>query len=367
MEKIATRINTKRKISPITLKNYMSNLKLMVKAMCNGHYTNLNFLKNYDKVKTYLDNQTPSVKRMRLATILVLLQLDSPFEDPLVVKYRDWLFKLQAQYQKTVNTKNTKEEENWLSIEELTNVWNTVKKCVFAEGIQKAGIYVLDKRLKELLQEYVILSVYILQAPRRVKDYSEMRAISIQTYTEMKMAKSHALEHENYVVFYDTKSERKIAKSKGHSEVFFRFGDYKTRKSNGVQILDRLPRNVVLALQLWRRYNRADNTWLLRNAKGGKISSNVLTQNLNRIFKKYTGKDNVSASMLRKIFITHDPDLEAYRASKARAQSTASEMGHSLAQQQMYAKEPHAKRIAKQMGHSLRTQQMYAKNTIDIE
>ena len=62
------------------------------------------------------------------------------------------------------------------------------------------------------------------------------------------------------------------------------------------------------------------------------MTSNGLTKYLNKTFEP-SGKNNISSSMIRHIFIT-----DKFPPQLKEKEEVASKMGHSVAQQELYAK-----------------------------
>lgn len=117
---------------------------------------------------------------------------------------------------------------------------------------------------------FIAFSCYVLQEPRRIQDYSEMK---IRNYTDK----------DNYI---DLKKKVLV------------FNKYKTSAKYGTQILP-LSEAFQKILSFWILLN-SESDYLLNKSKGRKLTQSDLTKLLNRIFDS-----NISADLLRHIYITH--------------------------------------------------------------
>ncbi len=323
LSELRKQIKKRRNISERSLDTYIRNVKIMSKAITGKDFKNLQFLTNFNEVKKYLNTNKESTRKNKLATILVVLRLNEDKNEALIKKYGDFLFDVAKNYDNKIkqNKKTLKQSENWVSIEELTKVFNRYKKQVYAEELHKASKTFITKEERDILQKYLVAGLYTLQAPRRNRDYSEMVVISFSDYDDIS---DEQKEKQNFLVL------------KNKSNMFFSFGDFKTKKSFGIQIID-INSKLKNVINLWRKFNPTATHLILNNRKQ-KMSANSLTKYLMKIFAS-TGKNNISSTMIRHIFITESQDLQKFRELKKKAEKVADEMGHSLKTQQDYNKE----------------------------
>jgi hypothetical protein len=157
------------------------------------------------------------------------------------------------------------ENKNWINKDELDKVYNDLKSN--------------HKNNKETFQNYLLLSLYYLQPPRRNKDYQLLK-ISIK-YNDM-------LSNEfNYL---DMKKKK------------FIFNNYKTAKKYNKQEVDINDELYQILLSYIKTFKLKDGDFLLNDLKNNQpyTHTNSITLLLNRIFKKKVG-----ASMLRKVYLTN--------------------------------------------------------------
>ena len=161
--------------------------------------------------------------------------------------------------------KSDKQKQNWMSQEEVKEVWSKLR--------DEAEPLLMKKKISEaqtkLLQSYVILSLYVMQPPRRSLDYSQM--VVVPKYDE-NLDKAF-----NYLSIKDKT---------------FYFNNYKTAgtyQTQSVPISEDL-------FQLLKKYRKSG--LLLQNGIK-KLTSPQITVILNKIFGK-----KISVSMLRNIFLS---------------------------------------------------------------
>lgn len=322
MEQLRNNIKEARNIAKSSLDAYVRNMKVMAKAITGEEYKNPNFLNDFDKVKKHLETLKQSTKKNKLATISVVLRLDEKKNEKLIQKYNSYLYDVAKAYEEHIskNKKSKTQSENWVQLEDLLKVFNILKKEVFAEELHKGTKKFASKDEKELLQKFMVASLYTLIPPRRNRDYSEMKVITESKHKELSDSEKDDF---NYLVM------------KNKSNMFFSFGDYKTKKIHGIQTVT-IPKKLRQVLNIWRKFNK-DSEFLIKNNRGKKMSANSLTKYLMKIFSK-TGKKNISSSMLRHIFITYNPTLKEIRDAKKEGEKIAKDMGHSVDMQDKYVK-----------------------------
>jgi hypothetical protein len=201
--------------------------------------------------------------------------------------------------------KTETQKENWVSQDELKGIYEALDKDtrpLLSKSVLK------DPELQRL-QNFLILSLYVLQKPRRLQDYTEMKLKNVNK------------EEDNY-----------IDKTK------FVFNVYKTAKQYGKQIL-LIPESLAKCLSLYFKHHP-----VLKSIKGNTkvfpitdfllsfnctdpiTADNFITRILNKIFDKKIG-----CSMLRHIYLSGKQNVNEMIAD-------ANAMGHSLSQQREYLK-----------------------------
>lgn len=319
MEQLKKDILKARNIKLNTLKAYTNNYKVLAKEVGKSEFKSLELFKKYDEIIEYLKKKPLSSQKNKIASIIVALKTKPQIYKDVLKKYEDKLFEINETYDEVIakNKKTLRESENWVSLDELKEVWNYYKKQVYAMGIHKSTE--ISKKERQSLQNFVICSLYILQEPRRNRDYSECRFIKKKIFDELSQQEK---DDNNYLVYH----EGKVLK--------FSFSDYKSSKKFGNQVYN-IPAKLRTVLNMWVKFKSDKQEYLLLNNRGDKLSSNSLTKHLWSIFS-ITGKNKIGATMLRHIYVTDDEDLKDYRAKRDIALKKATKMSHSLKMQNNY-------------------------------
>ena len=296
MEKITDKINAKRDIKKSTLNNYLRNIRLLAQRTTGAEFKNIDFLKDYTKVKNELKNISLSTQKTYLASIIVVMDaLDA--NETLLNKYKVLLQDTKSVYNEDLKgrEKTAKESGQWVNIKDLEKVLKKLGKEVRERNIGKKET--LTRSDMKLLQKLVVASLYLLDNDPRRNVYATMDIIKSTDDIE---------EGKNYLVV------------KGRNKKWFMIQDQKSKKFKGPQ---KIPVNTKLnkILNLWLKYNTSKH--LILNSKGNKMNTNQLTKYLNTIFSG-TGK-KISTTMIRKIFLSNE-----FGATLTRMEKTAENMGH---------------------------------------
>ena len=212
---------------------------------------------------------------------------------------------------------NSKEQKNWLNFDEVISLRDNILKKLKKEKISMSSTDI-SKSNFDLLQQYLVLSLYTMQAPRR-NEYATMKIINKKEYLDLD---KEDLKKNNYLV--TTSKTNKL----------FSYGSDKVkRKIEGGSNTINISKELNSVLNLWLHFNKSDN--LLVTQQGGiGMTKNQLTLLLNRIFKPKM----ISTSMLRKIYLTNMFGDQSERNSKK--QKIAEEMNNSVSvQQNIYVKD----------------------------
>jgi hypothetical protein len=249
-----------------SLDSYKAKLK---KLNENKPIKNLNFLYDINKINEIIKDFKPNTKRNYIIAVASILrcQLNTNKTKKLETLYNEYS-KILDNYNTTLKDQTTMSEtenKNWIKQDELEQVYNDLKSNY--------------KNNKETFQNYLLLSLYYLQAPRRNKDYQLLK-ISTK-YSDM-------LSNEfNYI---DMKKKK------------FIFNNYKTAKKYNTQEVDINDELYQILLSYIKTFKLKDGDFLLNDLKTNEPykNTNSITLLLNRIFKKKIG-----ASMLRKVYLTN--------------------------------------------------------------
>jgi len=250
------------RISESSKKLYSHNLK---KLNDGNEIKNLNFLKKTELIEEKLSKLKNNTKRSNLISIVSVLKNRDKFK-----KIKDFYYEKMMKLNKELqdNTDKTpKEENNWLTQEEINEKFNDLYKIVDEINNKrklKAGQY--DKLL-----DCLILGLYVTMPPRRNLDYVKM------------------------VVGEDT-GDKDF--NFYHNGVMY-FNKYKTSKTYNQQTAD-VPEKLTKIIKLYLKFKPKDSNWFLINNKGKNIDTSVsMTRRLQNIFGR-----KISSSMLRKIYLT---------------------------------------------------------------
>ena len=251
------------------------------------------FINEQPKILKHLESLSFTTRKLKLAALVVL----TSHEPKISEKYQKLMLRDITEYndEQKEQKKTTKQEENWMSLEQVKQVHENLKQAT-AHLFKKEQ---LTPKERQQFQDYVILSLYVLNPPRRLMDYVDM------TWNSSDNA-------QNYI--------------KGKK---FVFNNYKTASKYGQQMVDISPK-LMYILNRWKKMN-PNGIYVLTNEKGEKLTPSALTFKLNKIFNK-----KISVNMLRHIFISDEvlKDMPAL----VKLENTAHDMGNSTAQQILYKK-----------------------------
>ena len=287
---IAEKIMEKRpNLGEKSLKSYVSTLFNLPKKMDEISDDVDWFDDNIDEIMDYLKDVEANRRKSILSPLYVLTGDES-------------IHQLMISDAKVVNekyktqTKSESEKENWISWDKIVEKFNT--RSIKANKLFKQKV--LSKDDINFLNEYVILSCYVLFPPRRLMDYGMMKIRGCD----------------------QSKDNCMTAKK-------MTFNVYKTAKVYGKQEFD-MPTELTSIFRKWSKIN--PSSYLIWNEKGKPTNSQQLNAILNRIFD---GMD-VSVNILRHSYLTH------YYSGKMptllEMEDTALKMGHSVKQAMLYIK-----------------------------
>lgn len=318
MDQLKEDILEKRNIKPNTLRAYLINIrKLNEKVNPGKEFKNLDFLKNKDKILDILEDMKISTKKNYVASIIVALSSQPNKYKKALEEYRDYLDGIAKLYKEQMEeqTKSEKEKENWVSLTKLRKVMNGYKREIMERDLLKKDPEKLTKKEKDLIQKWVVSSLYILdENPPMRLDYI-MKTISRTEYDKLSDV---AKKEQNYLVV------------SSRNKKFFSFGEYKTAKQYGVKKIP-VGSKLNTILNIWLKINKSGH--LILNSRGEPMTSNGLTKYLNKVFSP-SGKSNISATQLRHIFISEKIGGPTIKEKK----ELADKMAHSTNQQEIYNK-----------------------------
>ena len=303
MDKLRDQIRENRpKIADSSLKTYASIISNLYKRVAKNDDVSKAFdyfSKNPKEVLTHLKEVDPSKRKTVLASLVVLTEPNEKAAD----LYRKQMLDDKNKYdddQKDQKMSDS-QRDNWVTQEEVQKLYDQMDK--------ENRAFLSRDKLKptefQQVQNWLILALYHLQAPRRLKDYTEMKLRNIDE------------EKDNYV--------------KANNLVF---NQYKTAKTHGKETIAMNPK-LKFILNKWKNIN--PNEYMLVGGTGKKLTSSQLQQRLNQILGK-----KASVNILRHSFLSEKyKDLPAVRELEKRAE----EMGHTVEQALLYVK-PEARALA---------------------
>ena len=247
------------------------------------------FNKHSKETIKYLKDTEPSTRKTKLAALVVLCE-----KQPCVEVYRKQMLDDAHKYndREKDQEKTDSQRENWIEQDELKSIYNELDKDT-RPLLSKSQLKPAEF---QRLQNFIILSLYVLQNPRRLQDYTEMKLKNFD-------------DTDNYI-----------------NKTKFVFNKYKTSKFSGKEEVSINPK-LKFILDKWKKLN--DNDYLLVGSTGKKFSSSQLQQRLNAILGK-----KASVNILRHSFLS-----DKYKDIDLRdMEETARSMGHSVNQAMLYSK-----------------------------
>lgn len=293
MEQIKDTITKNRPhIAPSSVKTYCSIVSNLYKYMKKTQDLDgcVEYLTKHPKeVLEYLKDKDGSKRKTMLASLVVLTE-----KHPAVELYRKQMLDDAHKHndKEKDQEKTESQKENWITQEELKKIYGDLDK----ESRPLLSKNSLKPNEFQRLQNFVILSLYVLQPPRRLMDYTELKL-------------KNATDEDNYI-----------------SKTKFIFNKYKTAKQHGKEEIPINPK-LKFILDKWKKLNPHD--YLLVGMTDKKFSSSQLQQRLNSILGK-----KASVNILRHSFLS-----DKYKDINIRdMEETAEAMGHSKEQAMLYVK-----------------------------
>jgi integrase len=306
MLNLSKKLQEERKIAESTSTQYLQTLHKL-----NGGkpFNNLAWAKKYDDVQKIIDTYSPSTQGNQYMVLSSALSL---FNDKATYKgaYNHWRDKMmEARKERDsmpIHEKNEKQEENWLTWEEVDKKKSALKEDISSFHLNK---HITASQFDKLLQ-YLVLSLYSDIQPRRNQDYLDMFVVK-------KLGK----DYEKTKNYYDLSTQR------------FIFNKYKTAKKHGEQI-ENVPESLQATLKTYLTFHplsksKAKEYKLLVKPDGSPLNTvNSITRILNRIFGK-----NIGSSALRHSYLS-----SKYGNVMKEMEGDAEAMGHTTGIQKNYIK-----------------------------
>ena len=314
IEKIKKEISEKRKLRPSSLSAYSANMNKLHKLMFDKEIDNLDFLKDKKKVMETIKDKKLSTKKSYLAAIVVTLMAFDK-DEKLISYYRNEMEDLAKKFgaEMQEQKKSETQDKNWVSLAALRKVMRKYRNELNEKGIFKKDPDDLTNKEFDLLQKWIVASLYILDENPPLRNDYIMEIISNKDYDKLSE---------------DQKREKNYLVIKSRNNKMFSLGEYKTSGKYGTKEIP-VGKKLNSALNIWLKFNKTGH--LLLNSKREPMTANGLTKYLQKTFAP-TGK-NISSSMIRHIFIS-----EKFPAQNKEKEEVADKMAHSVSQQNLYSK-----------------------------
>jgi len=288
---------TTEKLSQKTIEMYLIKLRILND---NRPFDSLAFLKQKATIKTKLEGiANDNTRKSYVASIVAILNRQKGKAYEALNNYYRVLFAKERSIfaEKPTNEKSETQKENWLSWDEVKAVFDKLK--VKAEDAAKKPR--LSNADRKVIENYMILALYVLQPPRRNDWY----------YTVIGKGDD---DKKNYVDI---------------SEGKYYFNNFKTAKSAGKEVID-VPDEMMPVLKWYiKNMNLNEGDYLLFPDDDVRTNSNRMTKSLNSILGKKVG-----ASMLRHIYLSNK-----YGKVLNEQEEDANFMAHSVGTAKTYIKD----------------------------
>lgn len=282
-------IKTKRpNISDNSLNNYIQCLtKIKRDLNYDGDLKDSKFLRDYDEIKKYIDNQNKlTTKKNKLTCVIVGIDADKKFKnkDALLEKYQKYLKDLTDEYNTFLKkqVKTTTQAKNWIDYEDLANIANDLMKKVKRMKNRDK----LEKHELNDLQNAILLKTH-LEFPIR----NDLCEVIITTQEEYDELSDEEKEKNNWLI-------------KDGKKMKYIFNNFKNSKKIGSKEYD-VPKNLVNLYNVWFKHNKSKYMLVSKKNYSSKISSNSQTKYFNELFQKYFPEKKISSSLIRHIVISH--------------------------------------------------------------
>lgn len=273
-----------------------------LRVLHNGNAVdNLAFLYDYDVILEKIQKYKMTTQRGFIIAIVSALKEVKSMQ-PMYEKYSKLLEHYNMEL-KNNNSKSDTQKDNWISQEDVYMVYNQLYETVEPLLCSKKSTITEVDYVK--ITELIILSLFVLQPPRRILDYLIMYAV-----------KKTPKELDKNINYFDI------------SKRLFYFNNFKTSTTYNTQevaVSDRLYAILMCYLKIHPlKLTATTKIPLICDYQGNAFTTgNQITRILNKIFIRYTGK-KISVNLLRNIFLTNK-----FKPQMDELDTTAHDMGTS--------------------------------------
>lgn len=285
-------IKVRPNLSKSSVNSYNSILKNLYKKVGEGEDIQRVF-KDTKKINEFLKDSLPRQRKTILSALVIFVECDKARDE-----YRKQMMEdIKTSKEESISQKRD-ESKDWVEWEDVVSIFNALRRDTYY--LLKKKPEELNSKEKNLIQDFVILALYVLIPPRRSMDYVELKN------------KDYSTSEDNYIDYVNNK---------------IYFNKYKTSKFYKTQAVD-LPKDLKTILKKWLTIN--DGEYLLVDTNGNKLNQVKLNQRLNKIFDM-----KISVNALRHSYLTHKyGDIPALKDMMA----TADDMGHDIQTALTYVK-----------------------------
>ena len=283
-------------LSPNTINMYLAKLRILNE---NQPLKNLTFLKNVKAISEKLGSiQNDNTRKSYTASIVAVLnRQEDKASKTANEKYKSMFLKERSIFtdKQALGEKSETQKANWLEQDEVMAIHHELDAKVDAiENKTK-----LTEKEHKLVEDWLLLSLYVLQPPRRNADYYMMK-FGMGTDKNF-----------NYVCL---------------DKDVYMFNNYKTKNAYGSEEISIPDKMKPIFKQYLEMTGLKAGDFVLFQRDTRRTSSNSITKALNRILGKKVG-----ASMLRHIFLT-----DKYGDVKEEQKKDAEFMSHGSGMQSNY-------------------------------
>ena len=290
-------------LNDTTIHKYIRDLILLNN---NKEFKNLNFLKNVDKIYKYIDIDEYKIqtKRNYYNSINSVLLLYAPKLKKLQNTYYNKFVEYNELIKSNGNKLSADKQEKYIDYTDILKLYEDLKNKIIKMDYTNAEK--LNKYEYNILLEYLIFSLYILNEPRR-NEYLKMYIVK----DKIKLLNND----KNYLLINDGK---------------FIFNTYKTSKIYNQQIID-INKELLDIIKLFYKFHPlkdVDNNIipLIISYKGIHLNNN---NSINEILSKIDKKLN--STMIRHSYITY-----MFKDNNIKSKNISYAMGHSQSMQNNY-------------------------------
>ena len=295
-------LKNRPKLSQGSLNTYMASYR-KIKKQSGATIDNPNdIIDNYEAILEWMkETMTPNIRKSKIACLVIIIDDKTNDNEVKKDKALKEFRKQMAIDGQTVDNKEVSQEltdrqkKNFISQDEVLRIYNELK----SQATPLFKLNRLNKHQFNLLQSYVLLSLYTHIPPRRSTDYTAFKIRNFDTTPQSV---------DNYM-FNFNRSKKKPSS--------FVFNTYKNANRMGRQIIE-IPKSLEKIINEWSKFNKSD--YLLVNNLGNPVAPSKITLWLNQIFGK-----SISSSMLRHIFLSD----KFGGVNLKELQETADQMGQS--------------------------------------